>query len=301
MQQPIPAVKRILTTFGAFCAVAAQGGADVDREESVEPDGVIRIENVRGEIEVEGWAESKVAVVGELDDLARDLVIRVDGRRTLIRVELPRAKRGRFWGDGSDLKIRVPRGSRVHVEGAASDVSVSNVAAPVMVRTVAGDVELDDLVASVSVRTVSGDVSYENGTGTTKVMTTSGDIDLEIDSRELLVHSVSGSVRAELDTIHRLVAETVNGRIEVDGRLADEAAVRGHSVNGKLTLALDDVPANVLLRAGAGGRIESELLRGEAGLERRRLTGDKVIVLEGPGTSQVNLETVNGEIRLEKR
>ncbi len=301
MQKPIPAVKRPLAIFSALFAFVGQADVDVEREEHVEPDGVVRIENVRGEIEVIGWDESKVSVVGELDDLARELVIRVDGRRTLIRVELPRAKRGRFWGDGSDLKIRVPRGSRVHVEGAASDVSVSNVAAPVMVRTVAGDVELDDLTGAVSVRTVSGDVSYENGTGSTKVMTTSGDIDLEIDSRELLVHSVSGSVRADLDTIHRLVAETVNGRIEVDGRLATEAVVRGHSVNGKLTLALDDVPANVLLRAGTGGRIENDLLRGEAGLERRRLPGDKVIVLERPGTTSVNLETVNGEIRLEKR
>lgn len=255
---------------------------------------------MRGEIEVEGWTESKVAVVGELDDLARDLVLRVDGRRTLIRVELP-APNGGDSGGWIGFKIRVPRGSRVHVEGAASDVSVSNVTAPVMVRTVAGDVDLDDLSAAVSVRTVSGDVSFENGSGSTKVMTTSGDVDLEIESRELLVHSVSGSVRADLGTIHHLVAETVNGRIEVGGRLATEGVVRGHSVNGRLTLALDDAPAKVLLRAGTDGRIENKLLRGEAGVERRRLPGDKIIALERPGASRVNLETVNGEIRLEKR
>ena len=294
-------LRNAMTTLVMGVSLSGYAGIDVDREEVVERHGVIRIENVRGEIEVEGWAESTVAVVGELDDLARDLSIRVDGRRTLIRVELPRQNRRRFWGDGSDLLIRIPRESRLHIEGAASDVSVSGTTAPILVRTVSGDVELNDLSGGVSVRTVSGDVRYENGTGVTKVVTTSGDVDLEIDSAELHVHSVSGTVRAELGTIRQLIAETVDGRIEVDGRLSGDGVVRGHSVNGKLTLALDDAPSKVRLRSGIGGRIENELLRDRKGVQRKRLPGDKVIVYDAPGSSRVNLETVNGEIRLEQR
>ena len=65
-------------------AGAANAGEAVDKTLAVKADGLVRIDNVRGHIEVQGWDRSDVTVKGTLDDLA-DVVqvrnVRLDDHR----------------------------------------------------------------------------------------------------------------------------------------------------------------------------------------------------------------------------
>jgi len=52
-------------------------------------------------------------VVGELDDLAKRLLFKVDDDVTIVRVVM--SKRNVNWGDGSDLGDYVPRGAKLQI------------------------------------------------------------------------------------------------------------------------------------------------------------------------------------------
>lgn len=71
------------------------------------------LNNPRGDFTIHGWDRPEVAVVGELDDLAKRLLFKVDDDVTIVRVVM--SKRNVNWGDGSDLEIYVPRGAKLQI------------------------------------------------------------------------------------------------------------------------------------------------------------------------------------------
>ena len=61
----------------------AHAGEAVDKTLDVRPDGWVRIDNVRGRIEVDGWEKDQVSIEGTLDDEAERLVFETDGATTI--------------------------------------------------------------------------------------------------------------------------------------------------------------------------------------------------------------------------
>ena len=80
--------KHYLTAMFACWSVAA-GAEPIDRTVDAEPDGVLEVSNVAGEILIEGWDRDEVRVTGELSDDAERLDVINDGDRVIVRVVLP--------------------------------------------------------------------------------------------------------------------------------------------------------------------------------------------------------------------
>lgn len=290
--------------FSAYVASAALlapsavlAGEEVDESKPAEHEGTVRIENVRGEIDIIGWDKPEIRVEGELDDLAQGLQFRVSGDETLIRIEMPDSNVN--WGDGSDLEIHVPTRSRLNIDGVSTDIELNRVTGALMIRSVSGDVEASDVGDGVQINTVSGDVELSGGNGRIQVVTVSGELTLAVQATDISVSTVSGEITLELGNFDALGASTVNGEVSIGGRLNQSGHLRVTSVNGDLVLTLEEpVNARIEARTGPGGEIENALTDDEP----RDIFPNqmKLESRSGDGSGLIELTTVNGEIRLER-
>jgi hypothetical protein len=129
----------------------------------------------------------------------------------------------------------------------------------------------------LDVRTVNGDVSATGVSGRVKAATVNGSIDL--------------ATRGPAE------AATVNGSIEASmGSASWNGGLSFKTVNGGITLTVPDGTSADVKMQTLNGAIESDFpftVQGRMGFTRRQLEGQI-----GGGGEQLELETVNGTIRL---
>lgn len=279
----------LLLCAGAFA------GESVDVSERVPADPIVKIDNMRGEVEIRAWDREEVSVTGELDDLAEGLTFEVDGRRVQIEVQMPRNDVN--WGDGSDLVIRLPSASRVSFKGVSTDVSIEGVTGGAGIGTVSGDIEVEDVGGQLLVNSVSGDVEVYGTEGRASVSTISGDIDIESGMRELQVETVSGDVEVELDEIEQLNGRSVSGSLELSGRLLEDGRIDLGSVSGDIRLDLGrPVNAELEIEAGIGGDIYNDMTDDEP--KEIFPSRQELITRAGTGRGRITIETVSADVRL---
>jgi DUF4097 and DUF4098 domain-containing protein YvlB len=276
--------------------IAVTAGEEVDERRAASATGVVEIHNTRGEVEISGWDKDEVEVIGELDELADELIFDVDGEFTLIRVKLP--KRNISWGDGSDLVIRVPVKSRVDFNGVSTDVSVSDIEGGASIHSVSGDVRAEHIAKRLLINSVSGSVEVTDATGKAKITTVSGDLRLDVSSTEISVNAVSGEVDLDLENFDSLSASTVSGELEITGHLNDSGNISMNTVSGDIDLRLTDpVNARIDVNSGPGGDINNGITRDEprdifpAQMELKTSAGN--------ASGRIRIKTVVGDINLE--
>jgi DUF4097 and DUF4098 domain-containing protein YvlB len=138
---------------------------------------------------------------------------------------------------------------------------------------VPSDVDLD------SIETVNGDVTIESVDGEVKAGTVNGTISVSGLLADVNLDTVNGSIKAvfeELGAGQRVKADTVNGKIALYLPAEASARIAAETVNGSIDA--DDFGLKV-----------------EKGFVGRDLDGEI-----GGGDARVNLETVNGSIRIKR-
>lgn len=284
----------LLLGMSLFALVVAAGDR-VDLAKPAPADAIVRIENTRGEVVVTGWDRNQVAVAGELDDLAEGLLFEVDGRHVRIEVRMPRKDVN--WGDGSDLRIHVPEGSRVSFEGVSTDLEIKNIRGGSQLRTVSGDIDATDMHERLNVNSVSGDIDLRGATGPASVSSTSGDMSLVLTSTDVMVDTVSGDIELELGLFEKLSVRSVSGEIEIEGQLMPNGRVEMSSVSGDIAFNLGDpVNADVNVRSGIGGDIRNRF--NDQKPEDNFPGGQKLDTVVGDGSGRISIRTVAADIRL---
>lgn len=262
-----------------WLAAVALAGEPVDASLDAATDGQIHVNTVRGEIRVVGWAESRVAVQGSLDDNSEEFVFRRDGDTIVIE---DRLARGSFrGGSGTDLTIRVPAGSRLRVSVVSADLDVHDVTGSLRLTTVSGAVEGSNLGDDVEITTVSGQVRLAADAANLNVRSTSG---------RLLVNNAAPLIRGRF--------ASVSGAIEVSTPVGAEADLEIENVSGRVTLSLvGQVDAALDIVAGPGGRIRNQLTD-TAPVRPRYGPGERLEQTLGNGSGYVRVSTVSGAIQL---
>ncbi|XOV89898.1 MAG: DUF4097 domain-containing protein [Pseudomonadota bacterium] len=284
----------LMTSLGGLIG-AASAGEPVDRQASVNADPVVRILNTRGDVEIVGTGENLVTVTGELDDLAESLIFDADQDRVLIEVKMP--KRDVNWGDGSDLRIRVPRASRVSFEGVSTDLEVREVQGGAQLRTVSGDIQLRDMSGRLVVNSVSGDIEIAGSEGRTSVSSISGDLDIKMNGVELDFETVSGDVDIEMTDITRLTGRSVSGEVDVNGRLIGKGEIDLNSVSGDIGLQLSEpVNASLRIKSGIGGDIRNGLT--DESPRDVFPSQQELVTIVGDGSGTIRVGTVSADVRL---
>lgn len=271
-------------------------GDDIKRTKIVDPTGTVKIHNPRGDLEIHGWDRSEVQIDGSLDDLTEAVRFEVEGKFTLIHIALP--TKNVNWGDGSDLDIYMPHSSGLQIDGVSTDIEVEDISGPIAIRTVSGDIEVSGTSSQIQIETVSGDVDVNDSTGRLSVVSTSGDLDLEVDASDVFVDTMSGDVDLQLGAFDKLAAESINGSLNLAGKLNRAGSIYAKTVNADIALELT-APVNAQIRATA---VASGKIRYTLTDDRPKQLGSTQTVLKavaGDGSADITLSTVNGAIEIE--
>jgi DUF4097 and DUF4098 domain-containing protein YvlB len=234
-----------------------------------------------------------VRVSARLDSDVLRVDVTSEPGRTVVRVVLPGFH---FMGGGSaDLKVQVPRGSRVNVSSVSAGVDVTGVQGDQHLRSVSGAISSNIEGDVAEVKTVSGDVRLKGSgkPGRLHVDTVSGDLHLEHAAGDVEAGTVSGSIEAHLDQVHSVRARTTAGSVRFEGTLLSGASLDAQTLSGQLRVRahasdgyqyevstfsghIDDcfnVAPERTSRYGSGERLQGTLGQGSAHVFIKSLSG----------------------------
>jgi len=249
---------RICSVIALLAAAPAFAGTPINETRPLAPDGMVRIENVKGKIVVRTWANPQVKVTGSLGKGVEKLDISGDTRSLDIRVKYPNGRGGwNLWGHDDNraeptiLEVTLPQKASVDVDAVSADVDVQQMAGRKLdVSNVSGNV--------VVTASSPGETSLENVSGDTTARITTGKLD---------VNSVSGDVRISGGITGEVSLESVSGNLEFAGKTLDR--LDSNSVSGDTKLVFGLRP---------GGAVKAETLSGELELTMPRATSAKIKV-----------------------
>ena len=281
-----------LTTGGVLA------GEKVDKSLDAATDGVIEVEVVRGEVTIEGWDKNVVQVVGTLDDRSEKLIFERSGKNIRIEDDVPNNLRS---GEGSKLTIKVPRQSSLNVDVVSADLNVSQVKGKSELSTVSGDLRATDLGDEVELKSVSGDVKLKGAGKILTIGSVSGDVHADVSAERINGETVSGDlIIASAGRVSRANLESVSGDIKLDAALADDVELDAETVSGDITItAMGAVNARLRIETGPGGDITNRLTNDKP--SRSFINSNSLDVKVGSGRGQFKMETVSGDITLQKK
>jgi hypothetical protein len=296
-------MNRWLASIGlGSCSSIAAAQQTIDRRLDASADGELEVANTAGEIVVEGWERNEVHVTGQLAENVDRLDVLADEQRVSVRVVLKpnRDQRGGdWWGAGTQLHVRAPRGMSLDVSAVSADVEIRGMRAEQRVASVSGDVETEAFAAEVRVQTVSGDlrVTGNTATGVIRANTVSGDVDVSNVAGEIWAESVSGDVSLRAGTIGRVHAKTVSGEISAAAQLDDASRLEGTAVSGDVDFAFTgSVAGDYRLDTFSGDIASCFGPQASNANGDRPPSGRQVRFREGNGTARVEATTHSGDI-----
>lgn len=298
-------MKRTHLTRSAFAAVAllllvatmAPAQEEIDRSLPAPADGTVSISNVSGSIRIEGWDEARVRVTGTLGEGTERLDFTSEERRTVVKVVLPRRAR---HVEGSDLVVRVPRGSRVEAEGVSAGIDAVGIAGELHLNTVSGEVTAGGDPRELRVQTVSGDITLDTTCDHVTAESVSGNVSIAGAGDDLEVSTVSGGAVLRVDRIRRLRFNSVSGGLECTGAPAAGASFQIESHSGNVELALPaKLSADFEISTFSGG-IENAYGQ-KAKRTSKYAPGRELEFTVGGGGARFEITTFSGDVVLINR
>ncbi len=281
----------------AIVAAPAWAQGTIEQRRAAPADGVVEIENVSGSVRVRGWDRGEVEVTGELGRGADRLDLEGTERITVVRVVLP--ERCRRCA-GSDIVVRVPRGSRVDIGVVSADVDVRDVDGAVAITSVNGEITVAGRPAEVKAKSVSGSIEVTAVAAPVRATAISGDVTLRGVTGAVEASSVSGEVLVAGGRIASGDLGTTSGSVRFQGDLLAGARLAAASVSGDVELVL---PADVDARFDVGtfsGEIDNQL--GPPARRTSRYTSEKELTFTlGSGRAHIEVKSFSGSIRLRRR
>jgi DUF4097 and DUF4098 domain-containing protein YvlB len=268
----------------------------VEKSLKADPDGSVTIVNVAGEVKVEAWRQSEVRLVADLGSGVEKLIFESENKATIIKVVLPSRSSG---AGSSQLRVRVPEGSKLSINTVSADQFVSGVRGPQRLQAVSGDIASEQWGEEVRIKTISGDVSLEGRemATLTGVETVSGDVNLEQIAGEIDLETVSGDLQVSMSEMSRGALRTSSGDARLRTRLTRDARLEAESLNGDVRL---------LLRGALDGEFDIETFSGDIEncfgpkpvRTREFAPGNALRFKQGAGKAQVRVKTFSGTVEI---
>jgi hypothetical protein len=218
---------------------------------TLEAGGYLSLENINGDVTIEGWKKNEVSIVAVKSGKTKDI------DRITVSVEVDKYE-GKDWIHVStqydifsrnsgrvDYTIKVPSGAILE------DIELVN-----------GNVKVTGVTGYLSLGTVNGSITASGMTGNAWVETVNGNLDLSFDKmsggQSVDLESVNGVVvlRIPANANAQVDAETLNGNVSSDfGLTVEKGEWVGRSMEGLL---------------GSGGaRISIETVNGNIEIKKR--------------------------------
>jgi len=274
-----------LTTFA---------GQSVDERWDVNSNVSVSIENIAGEVVIEGWDKDEAHLTGVLGDSVKEL--EVDASASSLQISVQNHNQRNI--DATRLRLMVPSRADVDAEGVSADIYVKGLNNEKLTATsVSGDVEVDVSSEWVSIESVSGDVSFSGSTSRITAESVSGDVNLSGISGEIAATTVSGDMELQAGFITRAKFETVSGDIATAGEISDNGRLSAESMSGDVTIALPSGQAGLFKAQSFSGRISTDFGAVE---KAKHGPGSHLKYLTGKSGAEVRIESFSGNIRIKQ-
>ncbi len=233
---------------------------------TVPPDARVTIRNSHGNISVRPSDEPQIRVSGKKNISAWS---EKDAEHIASAISAEVVKNGDGYevrpvnarsGDSRvsvDMDISVPKKASVTVRGERGDVTVSDMAKPLVVNTSKGDIEVRDTGADVTIDTHKGDV---------KVSDTKGDVRISGRGGEVNVSDATGGLTIDGEFYGPIRADKIAKGVRFISQRTDLTLTQlaGHMETGSGNLEIADAPGNLSLRTNsydisienAGGKVK---------------------------------------------
>jgi DUF4097 and DUF4098 domain-containing protein YvlB len=316
-------MKRLLIFAGLLClSWTALAGEKINRSLDVSKAPYVQIEHVNGSAKVIAWDKSEVKVTGTLGDKTEKFIFEKDDNEVLIKVKVKNNHGWNNWGsdNGDDLEIFVPRQSKVYYSAVNADVELEQVRGGSRVETVNGSIDAKELAGRIRLESVNGRVTADSLEGDVKISTVNGSIDsrsskgkedsydsvngsIEVfsESGDINVETVNGDIELKLGKVHQLNLDTVNGSIDARLELDEDGELEASSVGGSIRLYLQsDVSARFDIEGHAGGSITNNLSADK--MQKAKYGPNRWLKFSvNGGSAKVNVSTVSGRVKLDKK
>lgn len=307
-----------ITSFILVCTFSALSfaGEKVDKTLPANNITTVNIDNLRGNVAINGWDKAEVSLTGELDDEAEGYVFEQRETSIVIKVKMPRRLDNGWNVKKSNLVINMPKNVRVNFTGVSTDVQVKNLNRGAEIHTVSGEITANSILDHIELNTVSGNIKSKNlsgkiflssvsgniddndSTGRLKLNAVSGEISANSAANEVSVNAVSGEIELVLSKVDELTISTVSGDAESKLFLNKNAEVKLSSVSGDIEIDLQDkVDASFRIDSNAGGDIVNKLTSDKAKHDKYG-PSSRLYFQVGDGSASVRANTVSGEIKI---
>ncbi|PKH00007.1 hypothetical protein [Paraglaciecola sp. MB-3u-78] len=316
-------MKKLLIFAGFLClSWTALADEKINRSLDVSKTPYVQIEHVNGSAKVIAWDKSEVKVTGTLGDRTEKFIFEKDDNEVLIKVKVENNRGWNNWGsdNGDDLEIFVPRQSKVYYSAVNADVELVQVRGGARVETVNGAIDVKELAGRIRLESVNGRITASSLEGDVKIDTVNGTIEsrsskgkedsyesvngnIEVfsESGDINVETVNGDIGLELGKVNQLNMDTVNGTIDVRLELAENGEIEASSVGGSIRLYLQsDVSARFDIEGHAGGNITNNLSADK--MQKAKYGPNRWLKFSvNGGSAKVNVSTVSGRVKLDKK
>jgi DUF4097 and DUF4098 domain-containing protein YvlB len=222
-------------------------GPSVERVVAADPNVVISVCLVSGDIKVHGWDRNEVrARSNDVDaiEFRRSVGARETDPAKEITVLLAdtTARRLGPCSADADIELDVPRGATVRLQTRDGQIQVVDVSA-VTANAQSGDLDLAGIKRSVEAGTIGGDISLRDSTGSTSLHSVGGSIQARgvrpaAAGDTFEAATVGGDITLEKIGSARVRVKTVGGALSLSGALSAGARYEFMTFSGDVSFAL---------------------------------------------------------------
>ncbi|MEM8996555.1 MAG: hypothetical protein AAGF23_17345, partial [Acidobacteriota bacterium] len=181
-----------LTLAALLAAPAFAAERTVNETYPLSDSGRLSLDNVNGDVEIQGWDRSEVQLIARIkggnSEMVQEVEIDVDvsDDRLHIETDYPdtRGGWGRDWAE-VDYRLKVPRGAEL------AEISLVN-----------GSLRIDDVDGDIEASLVNGSLDASGLSGSVELSSVNGGVDLALDrlaaGQRIDVESVNGSIDIRL-------------------------------------------------------------------------------------------------------
>ncbi|MDH3496752.1 MAG: DUF4097 domain-containing protein [Gemmatimonadota bacterium] len=253
----------------------------------------LQVQNHAGSIRVTAWDRPGMRV--RADHGSRDQV-NVEIRGSVVRID---AHRRYGMPAFVEYEISVPSGMALDLNGVETEIVVVGPIGDVSAQSVEGGITVRRATGSVTVGSIEGDLLLEAIRGRVKASATDGDVVLRDMTGDVLVETVDGDVTLENIEATNVDVGTVDGTVTYRGVIHDGGRYRLTSHDGDVILAVPPGLNATVRVATFDGSFEADPAFRVQITEAR--PGRRFSFTLGNGSAQVELESFDGSIRLQRR
>jgi putative adhesin len=247
------------------------------------------VDNFAGDVSVRTWGRDAVRVAA-----THTRRTRVDIGTTATEVQI--SSHGHMGPGSADMEISIPPWMPIQVQGVHTDISIMGSKGEIKAQTVHGDVDVNGGGNFVSLSSVDGAVKVVGARGRVQVSSVNDGVELNDVVGDITAESVNGNVVLVRSDSKSIEASTINGGVLFDGQTQSGGVYTLSTHNGDILVGLPDKPDVSVSVSTFGGNFSTFLPIQISETKKHK----PITFVLGQGDAQLELESFQGAIRLEK-